>query len=59
MEVAPILDDLRKMFAADERISEGLSPTSDRTYFVDEKITAENRLRRLVGAPMVARKSGR
>lgn len=58
MEVAPILEDLKKMFQADERLTEpNTRPTrTDMSYFHDQKIMAENRLRQLVGAPVVAHK---
>ena len=58
MEVAPILKDLEVFFKAADRMMEP-GMIGDRTHYHDQKIRAENNLRQLVGAPMVARKSGR
>lgn len=65
MEVAPILEDLKKMFSAQDRLDDWAgaanaqqnharqNPTDPEVY-LSQKLAAENRLRCLVGAPVVA-----
>lgn len=55
MSLKEVTKELSELFYNKDRLEEG--PMGDRTNYVDEAIRAENRLRRLVGAPIVARKN--
>ena len=49
--------DLTEFFRNADMAAEHTGPKHDSTYYQDARIRAENRLRQVVGAPMIARKS--